>query len=233
MFFFRKFKQDYVERPFRYQAKPRLVIEINEVEIPIENISVTGVGFYKRDRVFNLEDKHECKVKFMSEFIETKVKVARLTETFVGVQVIEGLAEYENFVKELYKYEELASQVRYIGPERLKESEYGEPHWFYGEDNCEVFFTLIGDEVTYFTVVLFGNVVEYKRDSNTLFIGHISDEETNPLKHKKSDLVDREEDEEISLEHLHNAAEFVKNINFLHVLEAKYFMLQKLQRKNK
>lgn len=183
---------------------------VDEKVYQIKNISLSGVGFVIEDEnYFEVGQKYEGSLILNKNQIPVILEVRRKESNIIG-----AILEIEDrFSKELLSFFEgelNALSLRKISIDSLKRDENGEPCWFYGDRNHELYLTTQGDVVTTFQLNYHGHIIV--ADNEKFHLGVQVDENT-PGEHKTSKLVSKtvKVDDDFKLMILR----FVKSINDL------------------
>lgn len=177
------------------QANPRvkiqnfhkIMITIEDNDYEVYNISLGGIGFLVDESKLSKEKSYNAVVKILDQVCDIEVKVRHHTKGLVGCSV-EGACEvYQDFVKEYFNSELEALKLRKIDREKMNDDENGEPHWFYGDYNHEIYFTTMEDNITTLQINYHGYMFIY--DQGKTHTGVLWEEDKGAVSHKTANLV--------------------------------------------
>lgn len=162
----------------------------NEDEIPVVNISLTGIGLqkYAREKWPTIGSPLCGTVIVGTQQCPTKININHISNKVIGCQVDDNFSEYQSLIKRFYQSEIAKISVTQIDPKHLKKVDDGEPQWFVGKNNAELFFVINNGTIVRFHVAIFGTFFEGGHARPTR-IGYIVDELQNPIGIKPANVV--------------------------------------------
>lgn len=189
---------DLISRIFRKkytQENPRVKIQnfhnitimIEDKEYDVYNISIGGIGFISDESKFKKQDRYHAVVKILDQLCDIEILVRHHTKNLVGCSVEGSCDVYQDFVKEYFNSELEALKLRKIDKEKMNEDENGEPHWFYGDYNHEIYFTTYREDVTTLHINYHGHMFIY--DNGKSSTGLVWEDKKEDIAHKSSNLV--------------------------------------------
>ena len=90
---------------------------------------------------------------------------------------------------------------------------HGDPHWYHGDNNCELYFVERNDKILNFHITFFGNAIEFSVEGRMIY-GHVWDEERDKdIAYKGSKLIKVVDKMEVEI--LYESKSFVRQIPLL------------------
>ncbi|MEK6580049.1 MAG: PilZ domain-containing protein, partial [Bdellovibrionota bacterium] len=168
-----------------------LVLGEDKTQIELINISVTGIGALHTQRAPWPSPGQDIRASLHinSDVFDIQLKIVHFTNGLVGCLFVKPDPSFQKAIKKYFTVELSAIAMTQVHAEVMQEAEDGKPHWFLGENNCELYFIENADhKITRFHLSFFGNFFE--NDGHTLRYGQItsSSREFKPGM-KGSDLV--------------------------------------------
>lgn len=150
----------------------------NDFVITLKNISTSGVAFDFTgvNSDFHVHDVFEINFEIYNYQCSVNVEVVRTDKNVIGVRIISNIAEFNQLVCKFYKIELSAAEMSYVDSKRLNPKKDGDPHWYHGDNNCELYFVERNKKIMNFHITFFGNAIEYGQTGKFVF-GHIWEDE--------------------------------------------------------
>lgn len=132
--------------------------------IQIANLSIKGIGFVKTPGLVWPKPGAliQGTLTINNENYEVTPKVARVTEQVVGCSIENSQHGLIDAIARYFKLELTAQKMTKLRKEHLNPVSEGEPHYFVGENNCDLYYVESADQLLYFYVTFFGNHIEWK-----------------------------------------------------------------------
>jgi len=158
-------------------------------EFTLANLSISGLGCILHDASWPPPGSTvEGFLKIEEIAHPTTLRVIHLNHGIAGasfqnpsIQLIRAISDYLDI-------ELAAVNLKAVPSTNLKEEPDGEPFWFYGTNNCELFFVLKDDKIVRFYLTLFGNYVEGTLDQ-PLKYGKVQENTQDRIAHKESATI--------------------------------------------
>lgn len=189
----RIFKKKYSQENPRVKIQNfhKIMIIIDDSEYEVYNISLGGIGFLVGDAEFCKKEEYNAVVKVLDQVCDIQIKVRHHTKELIGCSVESSCEVYQDFVKDYFNSELEAFKLRKIDRDKMNDDENGEPHWFYGDYNHEIYFTTIGNDITTMQINYHGHMFIY--DQGKSHTGVVWEEDKGVISHKSSNLVKQSE----------------------------------------
>ena len=173
----------------KVQQFHKIQLLIKGREYPVENISVTGFGFIDKEsnKEFKKAKLIHAVIRVLDQLCDIQIDVKHIENGLIGCKVITSCEIYRKYVVDYFHSELEGLKLRLIASENIKENEYGEPFWLYGDYNHEIYFTVKESKITSFQINFHGQIVSYS-DGN-VSTGHIWEDDREDIAHKSSDLI--------------------------------------------
>lgn len=186
----RIFKKKYSQENPRVKIQNfhKIMIIIEGEEYEVYNVALGGIGFVVDQAKFKQDETYNAVVKILDQVCDIQIKVRHHTKELVGCSVEGSCEVYQDFVREYFNSELEALKLRKIDRNKMNDDENGEPHWFYGDYNHEIYFTTSGDDITTLQINYHGYVFVY--DQGKSHTGIVSEENKGALSHKTANLVE-------------------------------------------
>lgn len=189
---------DIISRIFRKkytQENPRVKIQnfhkitimINDEEYEVYNVSLGGIGFLVENNNFKTDEKYNAVVKVLDQLCDIEVLVRHHTKDLVGCSVEGSCEVYQDFVKEYFNSELEALKLRKISRDKMNDDENGDPHWFYGDYNHEIYFTSRGEDITTLHINYHGYMFIF--DNGKSSTGLVWEDSKEEISHKSANLI--------------------------------------------
>jgi hypothetical protein len=186
----------------------------------VVNVSTTGmaVDLKNTSHDFTSGDLLKARITIKDKMLDVSVKIVFVGPELMGVQVQGPPPDYISQVINYFKTELSAIKSNPISKDHLKPDTDGEPHWYYGGDNFELYFVVNDDKVCKFKLVVWGDIIEMNKDGQ-IFVGHSWDQTaTREFRmFKESVLVGQAATNRIPKETLEHCRRFVHSIPNLKV----------------
>lgn len=207
-----------VKRAPRVQITALHGVEFKENQegknLQLVNLSITGVGFL-RSSIENWPSSGSVvkgELVFSDRKVQVEAQIVHVSEEIVGCQFQGDLSLIREVVPRYFQLELSALKLVRVKRELLKDEEDGDPLWFRGSDNCELFLVEKGGDWVRFNLVFFGNHFEGTRAGKIQY-GQVVEDEPDELQHKSSHLI--RQVSSVSQEVIEGAVRFVQNISEL------------------
>jgi hypothetical protein len=189
--FSRLFKQNHSKRQFgRVTVQPfhQISLWLDDQIFDIFTISLNGFSFINKiDRKFKKDQKINAAIRLLDKVCDIEIDVRHVSHQFVGCQVIGACDVYRDFVYNYFKSEIEASKLRKIDKDKVSPDEYGEPFWYYGDNNHEIYFTAKDNKVTSLQINYHGHMFLMHEGSTST--GIVWEDLKEEPAHKSSDLI--------------------------------------------
>lgn len=178
-------QQDWVRKPrIKTDYLKKISFKIPAIEfkndfmVTLENISTSGVAFsfIGKNTDFNVHDIIEVNFEIYEHPCSVNIEVVRIEDDVIGARIISNIAEFNQLVCKFYKIELSAAEMSHVDSKRLNPKKHGDPHWYHGDNNCELYFVERNERIINFHITYFGNAIEYGQTGKFVF-GHIWEEE--------------------------------------------------------
>lgn len=172
----------------------------NDFKIWLSNISTSGVAFKFEgsNEQFIVGDKVSVVFSIYENECPVNVEVVRVDDDTIGCRLLNNISRFSELISKFYKIELSAADMSHVDSQRLNPKKHGDPHWYHGDNNCELYFVERNDKILNFHITFFGNAIEFGVDGRMVY-GHVWDEERDKdIAYKGSKLikvVDKMEDE--------------------------------------
>lgn len=195
--FFKKEKPDektYAKRAPRVRLTTlhnvRLVLESQSDEVlSLANISTTGLAFFITPSTPKPGMIVAGSIEINGSKYALKLKIVHVSGNIVGcsfdtpsLMLVRAIADYLNV-------EITAIQMTTVPQDSLNAEPEGTPHWFYGNNNCDLYYLSNGNEIVRFQLSFFGNHIEGGA-SIPLRTGHLVEDGFDKPSHKGTPVVD-------------------------------------------
>jgi hypothetical protein len=152
---------------------PDLVLK-NDFMVKLKNISTSGVAFEYEglNCQFNIGDKLIVSFKIYDHECDVQIQFVRITGDIIGARVLSNLSSFAQLISKFYKVELSAADMSYIESEKLNPVLDGDPHWYHGDNNCELYFVERSSRIINFHITFFGNAIEFGKSGNLIY-GHV------------------------------------------------------------
>lgn len=186
------------EIPRAPRIKPSVIhnVRFHTTSIPIGsggifNVSVSGIGLINTGMPKDMElgSRFHGHLQIAGKPFSVALRIAHITDRIIGC-AFEG--DTQQLSKSIYDYfvaEISAMQVTEVNSSLLKEDPRGQPRWFFGANNSEVYITETKGRISYFHVTLLGNYLESYADGDPKFGYVIGDDSKNKMKPDQSSLI--------------------------------------------
>lgn len=140
-------------------------------EIALVNLSVGGVGLLKNSlpATFPIGAILRGSFHFEGQTYPVEMKVAHASHEVLGCAFVEIPAAFSELVHRYFDVELSALKMNRIKPDLLQEEPDGIPHWFQGQNNCDLFFVTKDDKLIRFQLSFFANYIEGGSQQPTRF----------------------------------------------------------------
>jgi hypothetical protein len=167
----------------------KIQLLIDENEYVVENVSVTGLGFIDKDsnKDFKKNKIIHAVVKVLDQFCDIQISIRHNNNALVGCRVLTSCEIYRKYVEDYFGSELEGLKLRMISAENIKENEYGDPSWLYGDYNHEIYFTVKEEQITSFQINFHGQIVSFA--DGKVSTGVVWEDEREDVTHKSSDLI--------------------------------------------
>ena len=131
--------------------------------ISLSNISTTGVSFIRDSRQVWPQTGTIIDGKFLFQGREypASMQIVHISGNMVGCQFSTAVREVISpMVLRYFELELSALQLTPVNSNFLKKPEDGEPRWFRGKDNCELYYVENEGRIVRFNLTFFGNHIE-------------------------------------------------------------------------
>lgn len=176
----------------------------NEKLLPLLNISRTGFALSRSSAGTVLKDAKETSSRDgLQGRIDSKVitfRVVRVGDSILGCQIHDPDQSIGDWIESILNAELSAQKMK----PRKKSAEEGETYWFSGGENCELYYTVTGEQIDRFTLCFFGNYIKGGEQRPYLYGEALSDELTAPAPSRKVKKAPTEEFLRRSIQFLHN-----------------------------
>lgn len=157
----------------------------------IFNISVTGIGLVNLGLPpdFEIGTRFPGTLDIAGKSFAVLLRAAHINESVVGC-AFEG--DTQEISKAVYNYfigEISGMEVTEVNSSLLKEDSRGQPRWFFGSNNSEVYIVESQGRIVYFHITLLGNYFESYADEAPKFGYVLSGDSKNKLKPNQSSLI--------------------------------------------
>ncbi len=162
----------------------------NEV-IQVINISTTGLGATNTNRPEDIEAGMTIPalLTLNQRTFPVLLKVAQITPEVIGFAFQGEVSQLQKSIFEYFVAEISGMEVTEVNPKLLKPDSRGEPHWYFGSNNSEVYLTVQHSRLTYFHITLLGNYIESYADKPPKFGYVVTQEGENKMKPDQSSLI--------------------------------------------
>lgn len=220
----RLFGKKVIDRPTRVKIQNfhKIEVWIDEQAYEVFNISIAGIGFMASSEtpLYKKNTSVKAIVKILDKVCDIELKIRHQTKELIGCLVTGSCDVYEKFVKEYFQSELEALKLSKINEDKLNEDENGEPHWFYGDYNHEIYFTTKSDKVTSCHINYHGHM--FISDNGKISTGVIMEDhnDTGKIGHRASDLIqDTNKLPKDIMEYMYRFVESAKEIEDSHQKE--------------
>lgn len=187
----------------------------NDFKICLKNISSSGVAFKYEgvNKQFSVGDSFNVAFSIYENECSVKVEVVRIEDETIGCRLISNISRFSDLISKFYKIELSAADMSYVNSERLNPKSHGDPHWYHGDNNCELYFVERNDKILNFHITFFGNAIEFSVEGRMIY-GHVWDEERGKdIAYKGSKLIKVVDKMEVEI--LYESKSFVRQIPLL------------------
>jgi hypothetical protein len=80
--------------------------------------------------------------------------------TAISLKDAQAATELRDTIESYFKVELGAIHMMRVNPAMVKSVPDGTPHWFYGDNNCSLYFVVSEGKIVRFSVSIFGNYIE-------------------------------------------------------------------------
>jgi hypothetical protein len=173
----------------KVQQFHKIQLLIEDKEYPVETISVTGFGFIDKESNKNFKKGKliHAVIRVLDQLCDIQIDIRHKDSGLIGCKVVTSCEIYRKYVEEYFRSELEGLKLRLIASENIKDNEYGEPFWLYGDYNHEIYFTVKENKVTSFQINLHGEIVSYS--DGKISTGHVWEDDREDIAHKSSDLI--------------------------------------------
>jgi hypothetical protein len=120
-----------------------------------------------------------------------RLSVVRVSEQLIGARFDDPGFEVTWAISHYFDLEIVAARLNPVRAEMLKPEPDGTPHWFQGNNNCDLFYVSSGREVLGFQLTVFGNYVEGGREKPLRFGSLFEEENDDGPRYRGATLVGR------------------------------------------
>ncbi|MGE3973806.1 MAG: hypothetical protein AB7F59_04690 [Bdellovibrionales bacterium] len=157
----------------------------------IFNISVTGIGLLNvgLPEGMDIGSAFHGHLNIAGKSFTVHLRVAHINGQIIGC-AFEG--DSHDVSKAIYDYfvaEISAMEVTEVNASLLKKDSRGDPRWFFGANNSEVYITETDGRISYFHVTLLGNYFESYADGEPKFGYIVGNDSNNNLKPDQAALI--------------------------------------------
>jgi hypothetical protein len=173
----------------KVQQFHKIQLLIEENQYPVENVSVTGLGFIDKDgnKEFKKNKIIHAVVKVLDQLCDIQIDIRHNQNGLIGCKVITSCEIYRKYVEDYFRSELEGLKLRLISSDSIQENEYGEPFWLYGDYNHEIYYTVKKDKITSFQINFHGQIVSFS--DGKVSTGVVWEDEREDVAHKSSDLI--------------------------------------------
>jgi len=160
----------FVKRESRVDVLPLHNVSFNlkdpphSTPLPIANLSFGGVGILANG-VRGIEGVHQ-KIKgslnVAQKDIGLELRIAFHRGTSIGCEFINPSPELRKTIQSYFDLELSALEMRQINDQELAKNLGESPHWYLGENNCELYLVEKNEKLASFRLSFFGNSIEYQ-----------------------------------------------------------------------
>ncbi|OFZ22449.1 MAG: hypothetical protein A2X94_01335 [Bdellovibrionales bacterium GWB1_55_8] len=161
-------------------------------QMELSNISLTGLALTadsKADRVRVGNFIFGDLVLGGAPAISVKLEVMRSMGSMLGCRFNEPTSELRSRILKYFEVEIASGEFLPVPAGRLAQEKDGQPAWFTGENNCELYLVTSGTKVVRFHLGLFANYVEGGEDLPLRFGKIVEDPIPEKPGHKGSSLI--------------------------------------------
>ncbi len=191
----------------------------------VVNISTTGMGIENINKPQDIElgNVFPAMLTLNQKTSPVLLKVAQITETIVGCSFQgETTTKLQQEIVNYFIAEISGMEVNEVNPKLLKPDTRGEPKWFFGANNSEIYYTFQKNHITYFHITLLGNYIECYDGKPVKFGYVVTQEGENKMKPDQSSLIRfTEEMPELTLSLF---IKFIRHIPSLKMEDRSYFL---------
>jgi hypothetical protein len=128
----------------KVQQFHKIQLLIEDKEYPVETISVTGFGFIDKESNKNFKKGKliHAVIRVLDQLCDIQIDIRHKDSGLIGCKVVTSCEIYRKYVEEYFRSELEGLKLRLIASENIKDNEYGEPFWLYGDYNHEIYFTV-------------------------------------------------------------------------------------------
>jgi len=186
-----------------------------EGPIGIANLSISGIGLLKKEAPSWPAPQSIIKGDLTLDSAKEKIPLEMLTvhisEQIVGCAFLDpGNSLLRKTILRYFEAELAALTMTRVPDAMLQQDESGQPSWYHGENNCELYLTSNSQGISHFNLCFFGNYFEGGQGQKTRFGHVIEDSFIDKPKYKGSSLIDWKTQPQEDL--LATARKLVKNI---------------------
>ena len=133
-------------------------------DIKLANISSTGIGFIKECSDFwpEAETVIEGTLKVLDHQTPMSARIIHITSDIAGCHFTKTSQPVKEILNKYFEVELAAMKMTKVSPEYLKKESDGDPIWFRGSDNCDLFLVASNNHIIRFNISFFGNNIEWQ-----------------------------------------------------------------------
>lgn len=156
--------------------------------LKIENISASGIGLVLPVGTPPIE-RIKGDLKFADTSHALELKTVWRGGDRVGAIIENPSPAFTQALQKYFEHEISALKLKPVNKDYLKKSDKGQPHWYAGDNNCDVAFVTDPQGVVEFAITVFGNHIEGGRN-RALTFSQISElEPGDAAGYKAADLL--------------------------------------------
>ena len=159
--------------------------------IGLVNLSVTGAAFPKAAQGLlpGPGQDFSGQLELTGEKLPIQLRVVHSSGSSVGCVFLQIPANVQEAVLRYFELELSALSMQKARTESLKQDPDGSPHWFFGKNNCELYFVTQGVQIVRFHFNFFANYVEGAPGKRARFGRIQEDRSSDKPKYESSSLI--------------------------------------------
>ncbi len=166
--------------------------DLNGRDLPVINISVTGLGVLCDDglqKSLSLNKQIEGTVRIGEERFEAVLGIKHSTDKMLGGQFVEPSGALISAIQRYLELELSALELRPVDPELLQRTAKGEPLWFFRDRSCELYVVLDQEKVIHFHGSFCGFYFEGGDNKSVRFGVLVNSDDDSPGRYPGSDMI--------------------------------------------
>ena len=160
----------------------------------IANISFGGIGILRSDSKI-LPKKGElmkASLHIYNQILDAPVIIAHTGHLTIGCTFVKPSDELLFSIEKYLEVELTALHMQPTHPGLLRDEPDGRPFWYFGKNNCELFYVVKDDKLVRFHITYFSNYLEGAPRKELRFGKVVGDEVKEQMKLKGSNIIEWE-----------------------------------------